>query len=111
MALIASTMGLIYFFLKRAEIQVTKPKLDSLEKLRDILNVSNKIKLKRVQNVLNLDDKSFDGKIIEWAKEFGFRIDGEYLLVNKESISEFIEALDEKFIEWEEIEKDKIDKL
>ena len=111
MSIIGSFMGLKYFFSKRAEIQGVKPSPDTLQKLRDILNVSNRIKLERVQNVLNLDDKVFDEKIIEWAKEFGFRIDGEYLIVNKESIAEFIDALDEKFIEWEKSEKDKADKL
>jgi len=110
MALIASITGLKYFFSKRAELQ-GKISAENMEKLREILNISTRIKLERVQNILNLDDKSFDVKIIEWANEFDFKIDGEYLVVNKESVSEFIDALDDKFIEWETREKDISDKI
>ena len=103
-------MGRNYFSLKRAELQ-GKISAENIEKLRDILNISNRIKLERVQNILNLDDKSFNKKIIEWANEFGFRIDGEYLIVNEETVSDFIDRLDEQFAEWEEKEKEKTDKI
>jgi len=110
-SIITSIIGRKYFSIRTSELQGIKPRPDTLEKLRDILNVSNRIKLERVQNILDLNNKDFDEKIIKWANEFGFRIDGEYLIVNKESIAEFIEALDEKFIEWETSEKDNIGKL
>ena len=73
--------------------------------------IMNKINLKRVQNILNLNDKVFDEKIIDWAKEFGFRIDGEYLITSADSVEGFINALEKQFQEWEKMEKDKSSKI
>ncbi|MFX1257780.1 MAG: hypothetical protein ACFFAN_07975 [Promethearchaeota archaeon] len=107
-SMITSITGIIYFFLKRTKYKLISK---SLEKLKEILSVSDRIKLKRLQKILNLDDNSFNEKIIEWAKTFGFKIDGEFLITQKESISDFIEELDKKFIEWEKTEKDKTGKF
>lgn len=54
-----------------------------------------------MQNVLHIDKKTFDNKIFIWAREFGFIIDGDYLIINKETVSDFIDALDKQFAIWE----------
>ena len=64
-----------------------------------------------MQDALDMDQKQFDFVIFDWAAEFGFTIDGEYLNINKESVSDFIDALDKQFTLWESSEKDKNGKI
>lgn len=44
---------------------------------------------------------SFLKKIFDWADSFGFRIDGDYLIIKQDTVSDFIEALDKEFLLWE----------
>ena len=60
---------------------------------------------------LNLDKKTFLDKIYDWAEEFGFRIDGDFLKINQDTVSDFIDALDKQFSSWEKMEKEKTDKI
>ena len=99
--------------IKKPKQQVPSPqprisrKEERKEKIMKILKVSNKIKLEMIRNALEMDQKSFDGEIFDWADEFGFTIDGDFIIINKDGVSDFINALDKKFLEWEK-EKDKI---
>jgi len=80
------------------------------EKLKKVLNVSVKIKMDQMRDILKMDQTTFNDKIIEWAEEFGFIIDGDYVNVNKESVEDFINALDAQFEVWEKQESDRIGK-
>ncbi len=65
-----------------------------------MMEVSTRIRLDMMQDVLKIDNSTFNHKIFEWAKEFGFTIDGDYLNINKASISDFITELDRQFESW-----------
>ena len=47
-----------------------------------------------------MQEEAFSEKIFEWAEEFNFTIDGDYLVVNKETIDDFMSALDAQFESW-----------
>ncbi len=72
-----------------------------------MLEVSKRISLDRMQDVLEMEKKTFNKRIFELAKQFGFIIDGDYLIVNNDTVSDFIDSLESTFKEWEETEKDK----
>jgi len=76
-----------------------------LEKLKKILKVSNSIAMEQMRSILDMDKKEFDKKIVDWAEEFGFTIDREYVNVKKESVDDFIDMLDSQFKSWESKEK------
>jgi len=76
------------------------------EKIKTMLEVSTRISLDRMQDVLELEKKTFNKRIFDLAKQYGFTIDGDYLIVNKETVSDFVDSLEKKFKEWEEIEND-----
>ncbi len=80
------------------------------EKIERIMQVSSRIRLDTMRDVLNLEPKIFHERLIDWAEEFGFEIDGDYLNVNKDRVSDFIEKLDKQFSDWEQVEKDRIGK-
>jgi len=78
------------------------PKL--IAKLQKLLKVSDKIKMDQMRNILKVDKETFNENIIDWAEEFRFRIDGDYVIVNQESVDDFIDELDSKFAVWEKQE-------
>lgn len=83
----------------------------SIDKLKKILRVSSRFRLDMALDILNIDKKTFDVKILEWSKEFGFIVDGDYLVIKKDKISEFIDALDRQYKSWEKMEKEKDGKI
>ncbi len=78
------------------------------KKIKRMLQVSNRIKLDMMRNALNMEKKAFDVKIFEWAEEFDFVIDGDILIVDKETISDYINKLDIMFETWENSESEKL---
>ena len=60
------------------------------------MKVSTRVKLDRLQEVLNIERTQFNNKIFEWAEEFDFKIDGDYLVVNQDTLSRFISSLTDK---------------
>jgi len=64
------------------------------------------LKLKMMRTVLDMDKKIFNKRIFEWAKKFNFIIDGDYLIIKKEMVSDFIKQINNQlnFSESEVIE-------
>ncbi len=83
----------------------------TLEKIKQIMRVSTRISLDRMQEALDIDNKTFNDKIFDWAEEFEFTIDGDYLVINKETVSDFIDSLDRQFDMWEKAEKERDGKI
>ena len=75
------------------------------EKIKQMLNVSTKIKLEMMRKALKLQENIFSEKIFEWAEQFNFTIDGDYLIVNKDTIEDFMNALDAQFVSWRKKEE------
>ncbi len=75
------------------EIKLT---ISNLEEIKRIMQTSTKVNLDRMQDVLGMERKKFNKEIFRWAEIFNFNIDGDYLVVNKETVSNFISYLDAK---------------
>jgi len=82
-----------------------------IETLRKMVKVSNRINMEMVKDALDLDDKTFNKKVIDWADEFGFKIDGNFLVINQDTVDDFINSLDASFEEWGRKETGKIEKI
>jgi hypothetical protein len=74
----------------------TKFTIENLEEIKRIMQTSTKVNLDRMQDVLGIERKNFNKEIFKWAEIFNFHIDGDYLIVNKETVSNFISFLDAK---------------
>ena len=64
-----------------------------LETIRIILLESYQIKAKRVKKILKLDDATFGDKIFDWSSDFGLKIEGELLTINKDKVTDFLNEL------------------
>lgn len=95
---------------KATKVKTATSKSEFSEKIQKIVDVSDRINIAMMRKLLNMDEDTFNANLIDWAKEFGFRIDGEYLVINKERIDDFIDMLDASFKEWGDKEKRKIEK-
>ena len=88
--------------IEREKVEREKAKKER-EKLERMMRVSSRIRLDIMRDVLNLDLHTFNEKIFEWAEEFSFEVDGDYLNINKDTVSSFIDSLEKKFSEWEKV--------
>ena len=77
----------------------------NIEDLRQLLSRSIKVRVDMVKNILELKKKEFESKIIELSKQFGFIIEGDYIIVEVENISAFLDALDKKFDDWKNLDQ------
>ncbi len=72
-----------------------------LEKFADVIRVSRRIPIKRVAELIEMGEKEIWEKAIEWGKQFGFKIDGEDLLIESEqNVDAFIKSLEKDFESW-----------
>lgn len=84
---------------------------NTIEKLKRLLKISEKIKIDRMEKILKIDDKTFNDKILDWGLEFGLKIDGDYIKINQNSVDEFINKLDYQFTLWSQQESKNIGKV
>ncbi|MHA1235513.1 MAG: hypothetical protein ACTSQL_10565, partial [Promethearchaeota archaeon] len=82
-----------------------------IEKIRKVMSVSTRLKMELFRNYLKMDEKLFNDKIFDWAEQFGFTIDGDYLNIRKEKVSDFIDELEKQFEGWRKFEDDRLDKI
>jgi hypothetical protein len=90
---------------RRVEEEARKAERETFEKIRKIMNVSSRIKMDLVRKYIKMDQNTFDSKIIDWATQFGFTIDGDYLNIQKENVSGFIDELERQFSQWRKDEQ------
>ncbi len=75
------------------------------------LSQSNVIKFDRMQKLLKIDEDTLNDKLLDWATDFNFRLEEDKIIINQETVNDFINALDSQFEDWSGKEKNKISKL
>jgi len=78
--------------IKMLNITKSEPKVD-IHKLKDIMDVSKKVRISLIQKILNLKPTDIN-IILDWCRKFNFEIDGDFLIINKEKVSELIKSLE-----------------
>ena len=63
------------------------------EKIKDAVSQTNKVELKLMGKVLRIDKKNLDAQISKWSAEFGYKVEGDYIIVSNEQLPEFTELL------------------
>lgn len=73
---------------------VSEPiKLRRKKKVKEMVEKGNKAELKLMQKVLRMEKKTFSREIHTWSEERGYIVEGDYLIIPVEKVSNFIEAL------------------
>jgi hypothetical protein len=82
-----------------------------LAKLKEMFAVSTRLRLDMIQRILNIDQNTIDRQIFKWAKQFNFKIDGDYIDLHDANVGDFIDQLTQQFANWEQNSKVKEKKL
>jgi hypothetical protein len=69
----------------------------AVAKIQKMMRVSKRIRLDMMREALGMDTKSFSDKMIDWADEFHFNIDGDYVDFEEADVNGFLTTLDGYF--------------
>lgn len=92
-------------------VKLNNKKVEVIEKLKTMMEVSSKIRIDMMRDIFDIDPKEFNNMLFNWAKEFGFKIDGDFIIVENADIEGFIADLDNQFELWRENEELKEGKI
>ena len=73
----------------------TQESKDIIEKLKSLLSMSKRVRFDMLQEILKVNKETLLQIIINWGKKNYCEIDGDYLNINKESLTEFFEELNQ----------------
>ncbi|MHA1987187.1 MAG: tetratricopeptide repeat protein [Promethearchaeota archaeon] len=65
----------------------------NLEQLKSLLNMSKRIKIEMIQTLLNIEKEKLLELLIDWGVKYQFEIDGDFLIINKETLPDLIKSL------------------
>jgi len=77
------------------------------EKFQKLMDVSNKIRIDMLRNVLKLSKKEINERIQRWQSEFGIVTEDEFIIFNKDEMPAILDLLDESYKEWTDLEEKK----
>lgn len=63
------------------------------EKIKDVVSQTNKVELRLMGKVLRINKKNLNEQISKWSNEFGYEVEGDYIIVSNEQLPEFNKLL------------------
>ena len=73
----------------------TQESKDNVEKLKSLLSMSKRVRFDMIQEILKVNKETLLQIIINWGKKNYCEIDGDYLNINKDSLTQFFEELNQ----------------
>ncbi len=83
-----------------AEAKLRAEENARMKRLQDIISVSDRLSVQRIAQLLEMNPDDVWKRVVDWAKQFNFRVAGEELIFNKETVDAFIAQLDTEFRKW-----------
>ena len=65
----------------------------NIEQLKSLLEMSRRIKIEMIQTLLNIEKDKLLELLIDWGVKHQFKIDGDFLVINKETLPDLINSL------------------
>lgn len=84
---------------------------EAVSKIQKMMQVSKRLRVDMMREALGMESKAFSSKMIDWAAQFGFQIDGDYVDLAGGDVKGFITELDSYFTEWNAKAKTKQGKI
>lgn len=78
--------------LKKSSRSSNKQK--NIKHLQSLLEVSKRVRIDMIQSLLKIEKEEFFDLLIGWCKKYKFEIDGDFLIINKETLPDLIDTLD-----------------
>ncbi len=71
-----------------------------LEKLKKLVQVSEKLKISQIAQILKIKEADVYDHIVDWAAEFGFTLDEDVVKFGAGRKDDFIASLEKDFADW-----------
>ncbi len=84
---------------------------EAVRQIQKMMQVSKRLRVDMMREALAMDMKTFSSKMIDWAAQFGFQIDGDYVNFENGDVKGFITELDTYFSDWNQKAKTKQGKI
>ncbi len=75
------------------QTRLEKEEKEKINRVKSMMEVSSKVRLDMIRTALDMDKKLFTEKVFQWAKQFNFLIDGDYLVINQDTATDFLNDL------------------
>lgn len=75
------------------QTRLQKEEREKIDRVKSMIRVSKKLRLDMMRTALEMDEKLFIEKVFQWAKQFNFVIEGDYLLINQDTTTDFLNDL------------------
>lgn len=75
------------------EETITFEEKEKLNRLKSLIRVSSKVKIDDIQEILDAERGTLLDLIVDWAEEYGFTIEGDFLVFNEKNKTSFLENL------------------
>jgi len=66
----------------------------NIEHLKSLLEVSKRIRIDIIQSLFSIGKEEFFDLLIGWCKKYKFEIDGDFLIINKETLPYLLKTLE-----------------
>ncbi len=77
--------------LKKGRANIKQQK--NLEQLKSLLKMSKRIKIDMIQSLLKIEKDKLLELLIDWGVKYQFEIDGDFLIIQKETLPDLIKSL------------------
>ena len=77
--------------LKKESVKLNQHK--TVEQLKSLLEMSKSIKVELIQTLLNIEKDKLVELLIDWGVKYQFELDGDFLIINKETLPDLIKSL------------------
>nr|MDO8110179.1 WD40 repeat domain-containing protein [Candidatus Sigynarchaeota archaeon] len=100
-------------YIRRASIKQNQERIEkeAVQKIQKMMQVSKRLRIDMMREALGMDLKTFSDKMIDWAGQFGFHIDGDFVDFENADVNGFISTLDGYFADWNTKTKTKQGKI
>ena len=71
--------------------------IEYFDQLEKVLLESSRVRIDMLKSLLQLDDAVFGDMIFDWSTEYGLKVEGDYLTVEREKASVFFSRLQKQF--------------
>jgi len=96
-------VGLLIKYPRKARLPPEARRLTDtarVEKLKQLLRVSRRVKIDDMAVMLGVTRNDLLFKLGDWAEQFGFTLDGEFVAFEDVQVDAFITSLEDEFRQW-----------
>ncbi len=69
-------------------------KFENFDQLKSLMLMSNKVRIDLIQEILKITKSELIALLTKWGEKFNFNLDGDYLIINKETLNDLFNELE-----------------